>query len=606
MALSEIIINDAVQYQTDATISEANYQALRQYLLERKPLSPVTTAIYSLVSSHCASDKQEFMHHSTLQACEAQKSSDEHEEQNDQWEQKKDTTLHSQYTAELQELQSTLSQLEIRRAPQQRIAKQSRSQVEELRNSLRSLDASIDRIQSERLLLNYQSIPSYPVNNVHVHGHYSTTIGYPNAYTTPYYDYGYSLQTELRWSSLFQEENRLKDERRRLNLLINTKERECSVEEKSLDNIILDQSQAERRYKELKQQLHTVLPNREEQRQIRSQGRMDREQARNAADPDLRQLSSSNKEQLRYRITRKNSELDDTQNKLMRTATELSYTLYLSQLEQALERTDGLKITFTERQALKSILATMHSYNEMEGRAKTTQKALNDAKAELQRLQSNLLEKQQQVQHYAASRPQLVSVNQDLEKVNNQHFIERDSAESARTTALFFSLFGVSACSVSAGLVSSLMVSPLFFIIPGVFALGTLISLTVAVIYHFQKSGYEGQIDENKQTILNNQATLEEQGKKAENINTSAIPALQTQIKAAEQNCAQIEKDLKEQQRSMSQLLGRAQNITSTYGGSGAFFNSSANASLYPVLEQPSAPEYDVDLLLNYGGQQRA
>lgn len=37
MALSEVVINDIVQSQTKAVISESNYHLLRQYLLERKP-----------------------------------------------------------------------------------------------------------------------------------------------------------------------------------------------------------------------------------------------------------------------------------------------------------------------------------------------------------------------------------------------------------------------------------------------------------------------------------------------------------------------------------------------------------------------------------------
>lgn len=45
MALSEIIINDIVQSQTNAVISESNYHILRQYLLERKPVSRVLNPI---------------------------------------------------------------------------------------------------------------------------------------------------------------------------------------------------------------------------------------------------------------------------------------------------------------------------------------------------------------------------------------------------------------------------------------------------------------------------------------------------------------------------------------------------------------------------------
>lgn len=315
-------------------------------------------------------------------------------------------------------------------------------------------------------------------------------------------------------------------------------------------------------------------------------------------------MTYKNQGLLREQIADKNRELDTIQNQLMKAASESSYAVYLMRLEQALERTDSPQITYPERHALKMILSTMYSYNEMERKAQKTQMALTEANAQLQQLRRNLTEKRQQLQHYSSSKPQLIKENQDRAATNNKLIQDRDSAGSVRTNALFFALFGVSTCSLSTGLVAGLMVSPLFFVIPGMLALSTLISLTVAVIYHFKKSGYENQIDENKQTILNNEATLAEQEKKADSINASIIPALNAQISEAEHNSAQIDKQLKEQQHAMSQLSGRAQNITSTYGGNNAFFTGTPdNVVYYPVL--PSAPEYDAETLLNYGGQVR-
>jgi hypothetical protein len=606
MALSEIIINDAVQYQTDAVISEANYQILRQYLLERTPLSPVISAVQSLVANHCITDKQDYMHRATQQACEAQKSSDEREERADHQEKQADEALQSQYTKELRDLQSTLSQLELKREPQELIVRQIQSQIDELTISLRSLNTSIDRIQNERALLNYTYPPVYPANNVHVHGHFSTMVEFPNAYATPHYDYGYTLQTELRWMSLSQEENRLKEDRSRLNLLINSRERECNREERTLDAIRLEQRKAEQRNSELRRQLDTILPNRESQRQSSSQWRAAREQARHGADPDLRQLTAQSKEQLSQRISTKNAELNDTQNKLLQRANELSYSVYLTQLGQVLERTDYHKLSFTDRYALKAILETMHSYNDMEKRAQKTQQTLDSAQSTLQKLRSDLEYAQQQVQHYSSSKPEIERKNQELKRTNERLAMERYTAENDRSSALNFALIGLITTLSSGLVVTGLIVNPLFFIIPGVLALGTLISLIVAAVYHVQKSGLVEQFEANRQTIFDNETTLEEQDRKAENINTCTIPTLQAQIKAAEQNCRQIDMELKSQQHSMSQLLGKAHNITNTYGGSSAFFGeSAANTPLYPFLEQPSAPEYDVDLLLNYGGQPR-
>ena len=108
MALSDVIISDLVLKQTNATISESNYHALRQYLLERKPLLTITNAINSLLSEHISIEKQKYVQHFTQLACGAQHTSDIQEANTDEQERINDSLLQESYNKELPVLERTI------------------------------------------------------------------------------------------------------------------------------------------------------------------------------------------------------------------------------------------------------------------------------------------------------------------------------------------------------------------------------------------------------------------------------------------------------------------------------------------------------------------
>jgi hypothetical protein len=389
--------------------------------------------------------------------------------------------------------------------------------------------------------------------------------------------------------------NRLVDEHRRLTYLIDTKDAENTREERNLNKLLSDKKQTDVRYSEIKHQLNVYLPNKEQQRQIRNQERIARESARKTDDASLQQLSHKNHEALKQQISTQNHQLDNKRNQLMDKAVETSYQIYITQLEHTLQQTDGPKITFYERETLMMILTMMKNYIEMEESKRVIIRSLNDERNTLRILQQSLTDNIKQLQRYINAEPVLIQQNKELTEENINLNLNSESANNHRTNALYTSLFGLSGSLLSSALISTfIFISPVYFAIPGVLALLTVISLTIAVIYHFKKSASEEQVSQNKQTINENKITIFNQWEKAHELSVTTILSLNTQIDKSEKAIVLIEEKLKDQQEAMGQLSSKAQNVTSTYSGTSTFFGgggTSVNVSYFPTF--PSAPPSD-------------
>jgi hypothetical protein len=415
MALSEIIIDDLVLYHTNAAISESNYHTLRQYLLERKPLLTVTNSINSLLSEHCNADKHTLTNSLIQIACEAQSKSDIQEAMRDEQEKNNDDLLKSSYKTELPILESRMTQLEMKCFHQQSICDQLRSQLREHTINLRHVNQAIERIQAERQLVHsrYAYIPPHPQGNVHCH---YPDLHYPGYPTLPVV---YSLQDQLILDRLLNEENRLSMERQRLTYLVEAKDTESTKEERNLNRFIKEKKRTEERYSEIKQQIDVELPNKEHQRQTRNQERMLRENARNSNDPSLQQLSHKNREALQQQIASQSHELENKRNQLMDKAVETGYDVYITQLEQALQQTDGPQLSFNERDALKRILGLMKNFMTMREREQSIIYSLREEQNNLRKLKKNLLDSNTQLQSYIASEPMLIRENRQLTEENS-------------------------------------------------------------------------------------------------------------------------------------------------------------------------------------------
>lgn len=606
MALSEIIINDVVRFQTNAVISESDFQNLRQYLLNREPLLTVTNSIDVFLREHFSADKQTAIEEMAKAACDSQKTSDVKEARADEQEKNNDALLRSNYSQELPSLDNKKSQLDTRIYQQQNYHNQIRSQVSEYKINRDQITHTIARIQSERNIINSRYIlnATFPHGHMHTHGqvhthghmhthgtvhtHYPNGIQFPNTFPTML-----SLQDQIALDSLAREENRLNDERLRLTRLIDSKDVELFSEGQQLSTIITEKRQTENRYRELKRQLEVEIPNRELQRQARSQERAIREDARAIDDTEMLQLSDKNREALKQRITAKIAELDKTRERLMKSATDTSYPIFIEQLDEVLSGAKELEITYGELEALKSIQSKMKKYSKMEQLEQKITHSLQDAKGILSTLQQNLSESTSKLQRYEASNPQLKQTNAELAEDNRRLQPSSEASGSVRANALYWSLFGGTSSVISAAVIGSLVVSPIFFAISGVLALATVISLTVAAVYHFQKSACDDKIDHNNKTIRNNESIISAHDKEVVTLRSTTIPSLRNTIEETSQSIGQMDKKLKELQQGMKQLFTKAQNVIELQSSSNGFFGNQSSNVVHLRASSQGLPQYE-------------
>ncbi|HAT2057767.1 TPA: Dot/Icm T4SS effector PieE [Legionella pneumophila] len=596
MALSEIIINDIVQSQTNAVISESNYHILRQYLLERKPVSRVLNPINSLLSEHCNQDKQAIINHLTQLACESQRNHDLQEARSDEQEGINENSLMINYRSELLTLENTLKELDTKCYQQQRQYNQVSRQFNELKVNMTHINQSIDRVRYERQLLDQQLNHPYSDGNVYTN---------PPTQTRIYPDLSPPQDRHTR-DRLLQEENRLIEERQKLVHLINSKETEKNKEEQTLNRLHKEKKEAEERYSEVKHQIDVVLPNSEHQRQIRNQERLAREQARAIYDPHLLQLSHKNLEALKSQIETQIRELDERRNQLMGEATDISYKIYLTQLEQVLQESEnGPQITFNENNALKMILAIMKNMEEMAEKEKDIASSIDKERHNLHSLQKSLVGYTRQLERYLTSDPHLVKQNKALTEENTQLQQYSESADNWGTKAFYASLFSVGGSLISIGILNTFIISPVFFAIPGALAALGVVSLVIAVVSYCQKYFSDMQMEQNNQKIEKNELILMKQWKKANELSLSIIPSLNAKIEQSEKELYALEQKLQDQQHAMSLLLNKAQNVTSNYGGSSNFFgNTTGNVFYLPSAplheDSPLYPEIEGERV-NYG-----
>ncbi|KTD56931.1 substrate of the Dot/Icm secretion system [Legionella sainthelensi] len=567
MALSEVVINDIVQSQTKAVISESNYHLLRQYLLERKPLLRILNPISSLLFEHCNSDKQAMINYLTQRACESQINHDSQEAINDEREQENEHALKINYERELYDLQNTLQQLETKCAQQEHYYNQINRQYNEFKISISRVNSNLERLRNERQI-------RYPEGNIHAH--------------TPM---TVALQDQQTWDRLLQEENRLVEERQRLTYLFNSKESERTKEEQNLTQYLQEKKESERRYQEIKHQMEIVFPENEQQRHLRNEERLARNRARNTYDPHLQQLSPESIEALKQQIESQARELDNQRTQLMSEATEMSYKTYLTQLELALEHSENSpQIMFNEQTALKMIVGMMKNLTEMAGKEKGLINSLDEEQNKLRSLQKSLLECTRQLQNHLTSKPHLVKQNKELTEENERLQLKGEAAASYKKSALYVSLFSMSSSLVSTGIVSALIISPVFFTIPGALAMLSLVALVVALGFQYQKHVSETQMEQNSQVMEKNDVLLMKDWKKANELSLTTMAELNTKIEKSEKYLVELDQKLKEQQHVMSLVLNKAQSVSTSYSGNSTFFGNTTTGN---VVYLPSAPSQD-------------
>ena len=575
MALSEINIKDEVLNHTNTVINNSNYRILRRHLLERKPIINVTNSIDALLAEHYSSDKQEMINHYTQIACQSQLDSDMQERSHDEQEFNSDNAIKSNYAVELPILENKLVILDQQCHYQQRSLNIVNEQLDELKRNMTQANQSIQRIQQERRSLNSRYGYIAPQGQ---------ELQNPNPVVI------YSIDDQLTWNRLFHEETRLVAETQRLTYQIDSKQRESSREKDNFNQSLSEKKHTEKRYQNIKSELDVELPNKEQKRHIRHQERTAREYARRTNDPHLQQLAHANLEALKLQIANHDHDLEGQRNEIKNEAAQMSYPVYMEQLKQALAQNGELRISYSEQESLKTILSMVTVYVDMEKQEQTIVKSLNEEKNNVVLYQQNLKDSKAELKSYIESEPKLTKENKDLKKANSELQAYIGVAEKHRTNALYAALFGVSGSLLATSLITPLVISPLFLIVPGALATVAFISLIVAVVYHFQKANSQEEIVENQKTVRSNEITILHQLELANDLTLTIIPELKTNIKQSEQNIVDITQQLEAHQEVMQQQLFEIENINGSTNSISNWFFGRRNDNVVN-LRQPAVQE---------------
>lgn len=127
---------------------------------------------------------------------------------------------------------------------------------------------------------------------------------------------------------------------------------------------------------------------------------------------------------------------------------------------------------------------------------------------------------------------------------------------------------------VSTGIVSALIISPVFFTIPGALAMLSLVAVVVALGFQYQKYVSEIQMEQNSQVMEKNDVLLMKDWKKANELCVTTMTQLNTKIEKSEKSLVELDQKLKEQQHVISLVLNKAQSVSTTYSGNSNFLRT--------------------------------
>jgi hypothetical protein len=589
MALSDINIKDAVVHYTQSIITGSNYELLRQYLLERKPIQAVMESVKSGLHQLCESDKQRFKQEYTVSAFETQLISDQQDNVSDQEQFETETRLTQEYSIQLPELKRQLESLKSTYLLQEKSTQLAQTNLDICKRDELRIETRLSGIRTQKSLLTLQ-YPYTQTVHTHYHSHPAVVTTYPNS------SYNWTWSNQLQWNSLSIEESQLLGELQQVRGNVSNKKVECRLEEGKLSELYEQKTTLERKINAMQRQLSTEFPQNEKSRQRRKEERAFRASARKADDPQLNQLSYRNREALTLKISNQNKALDRLKDKLEHEASDMSYSSFLTELESQLQSQNSPNLLMSESEALKMILGIMKEYQLLAAKEQSMQTQLGEENRKLKSLQRNL------------------ESNTQLDQSNQQLTQNSDSAANARNTSLFIGGTSAAGGVVGAIMMANIMVDPILLFVPGGLALVAVVSLIVALVYHIQKSGYDSDIERNNKSMQENEVELLEESYKKDNSN-SPKPTLQQQIKATEDKVQKQSALLQEHQQSMVKLIQKGQNVSHTYQRLYPLFTPPED-SRYSYNPQPSAPTddrmppsyqppaYNVDDLVNYGSYQ--
>lgn len=566
MPLATVDIHGLVKKETGTLVETCNYEQLRAFCLDAKPLEPVIQAVNHWLLTDCEQDKEESKKSLTQAFFKQQEEQDRQEADKDKNEAEKDKSLSDSLSQALFDLNKQINQ-EQRRLDSLALRHQGIS------NQLVELNRQISQLEAVQHTHGH-------LENTH-HGHTGVTHHHGHTLSTPHHHHGHGVVVHPAedWSVLTSRRANLQAECRDLDLSVSS----AQANLKRLTNA----------YNKNEMELNEEIPRRGKEREQRALARQMRAKAR--GNDSLDQLSAKTARNWK-KYSFLSEKLEEKKDDLLKAATEISYRHFI---ETLLHHADLSRLG-SKQKLLLYIAETMFAW--LQEKEQEKQARANLARANLHyTTQDQILEKT--IRHLGIlqqSNPELLKRNEQLSNSNEALRAEIAGREHVRRRVLIASGFALLFTSVGIGIPFALPLImlpiaaglwPLLFIPGGVAALVLGGLLMTALVYTLMNHACQNQHEQQTREISQNARTWQEQSGEMDKLQQKTIPQLQDELKQCAIQISEINNKVSSHEKMAAFYYQKASQIEATTPSPTpnpeGFFPTLANAYA------PSAPPVD-------------
>lgn len=313
-----------------------------------------------------------------------------------------------------------------------------------------------------------------------------------------------------------------------------------------------------------------------------------RKHARLNDDPDLKQLSWENRLRRNLKIRHFNSQLELIRETSMSIVNSTSYPVFIAQLQLKLDARSDLSLNAAEIDSLK---ITMFQ---------TACLAMKWQETQLHQLCSEIRTKQhqqqQRLQTAQESRARYNQSNSELSAKNSKLDLQRILLRQQAVSYSANASQQVIACGVTGSIafaiglfVLIMTLNPLFFIIPGVFALAALGTLIAGCVFRFKEEASLEQAKINDRQFRTNNQQINKHTSEIKKIDTEIIPVLQQNMSQSTKDLEQASKNRAKHQKKMHAQRNKANIVKDGQASQGGIFSERVT----PVLVGSDAVTID-------------
>lgn len=563
MPLTAVDIPGLVKEETERLVETCNYEQLRTFCLDAKPLETIIQAVNHFLLTDCEQDKETSKKLLTQAFFKQQEEQDRQETVKDKNEAEKDRGLSDSLSQALIDLNK---------------------QINQERSRFDSLALRLQGISNQLLELNRQISQLEAVQHTHGHSepthHGHTGVPHHHEHNPPPHRHHGHEAVEYPEGDLY---------------VLTSRRANAQAECRDLD---LGVSSAQANLKRLtnackKNEMKlTEISHREKEREQRALARQMRANAR--GDDSLDQLSAKNREELEKNILLCHKKLEEKKGDLLKEATEISYGLYIDTL---LHHADVSRLGFKQKPLLL-IAETMDAWLQEKEQEKQ-QRANLEQVVQLDKTLRQTLEKaRKRLETLQQSNPELANLNERLSKNNETLRAEIDGREHVRRRVLIASAFAFLLTSVGIGIPFALPLTmipiaaglwPLLFIPGGVAALALGGLLITALVYTLMNHASHNQHGQQTREISQNAERAQKQTEEMAELQQKTIPQHQDELSKSAIQISEINTKVSSHEGMAAfyyQKAGQIEATTPSFAANPEILFPMPTTALYP----PSAP----------------